>query len=223
MTVINNSLKPSVSSKTYYGTNLPIDGLGTNYSLGSTFVDTSSNTIYELAIQNSTYKWVKKVDYGIGIRTIHYDGGTFRNYIDEILTYVNSENGGTLLFIGFSLVQDVNGPLTILSTPAIAGQQSLVIERADTTFNLLPAENFTIVRPAGISRANELKLTTAEIGLVGGVATLTLSNAGGVLKANISGSGYVLTNDKIQHWISNDFSILDYPIDHLVIEYQISN
>ena len=161
---------------------------------------------------------------GIGISVSHYDDTTLSDHLDEILSYTNPSNGGTLLFIGFRLNTGVNGDRIKTSMSNNSGMS--VITESDV--NLISNETFITFRPTAVEPNNgvtqSVKFVSSDTGN-NGIINLVLDKSGDVLKAILSGSSSVAftSNREVNQYFFDNIDIINQPITHLVIEYQKSN
>ena len=160
-------------------------------------------------------------DGGIGIGVTHYDRDNLSKYLEEILGYTNPLNGGTLLFIGFKLTNDITNTRFKLVN-SLTGSVSVSQE----SVTLLSNETFVTFRPTAVEPDNgttkSVKFISSDTGNTG-VMNLVLDKTGGVFKAILSGSSSVVSGDTITQYFFNNVDIINEPITHLVIEYQKSN
>lgn len=187
-----------------------------DYNQKKTNNELDDSTIY------ATPDDTQATDVGIGIETYQYDNTTLAEHLDEILNFTNPLNGGTLLFIGFRLESDLQGTMTAILTDTSTGQ----LYRSDTQSTILPADNFTIFRPASIYPDNgttqQVKFNTTEVNTIG-FGNLSLGRAGGVQSAILSGLGYVIDSTTLGQYSCSGVSILNARLRHLTIECQKSN
>jgi len=163
----------------------------------------------------------QSIDKSIGIGVTHYDKDTLNEYLEEILSYTNPSNGGTLLFIGFKLTNDISGNRFKL-TNSLSGSLSASQENV----TLLSNETFITFRPTAVEPDNgttkSVKFISSDTGNTG-VMNLVLDKTGGVFKAILSGSSSTASGDTITQYFFDSIDIINEPITHLVIEYQESN
>lgn len=167
---------------------------------------------------------LKPAILGAGIKTLHYDDTSLNSHLDEILSYTNASNGGTLLFIGFKLAAQLTGD-------RIKAQNSnSFINITTESVPLLSDETFITFRPTAVEPDNgtvkSVKFISTDPGNVG-VINLVLDKSGGVYKAILSGMSSKIETDgftkTINQYFFDNIDIINQSITHLVIEYQTSN
>lgn len=171
---------------------------------------------------------LKPAILGAGIKTLQYDNTTLSDHLDEILSYTNVSNGGTLLFIGFKLAEQFNGNRIKISTSGTSVTNSPATLELNTP--LISNETFLTLRPVAVDPDNgtvkSVKFISADPAN-NGILTLLLDKSGNEYKAIISGYSTIMDGSTLNQYAfgdnGSDFNMINKTISHLVIEYQTSN
>ena len=153
------------------------------------------------------------------VKTVTYDNTTLADHIDEILGYVNTENGGNLINVNFKVASAVNGEMktvtNTLSTNALTNSTSTVaIINADEMISLTVGtirNGSTSGKKVTFTCANDTNIcsfTNVDINNINGTPTATISG-----QEIDFGTGTIITN------YFKGIDILNTTLEHLVINY----
>ena len=175
---------------------------------------------YQVKVTSGIKSWedITILEKG-NIKTVVYDNTTLADHINEILGYVNTENGGNLLNVNFKVASAVNGEMktvtNTLSTNTLTNSTSTVaIINAEEMITL----NVGTVRN-GSTSGKKVTFTCANDTNICSFANVDLSNINGIPTATISGqeidfgTGTIITN------YFKGIDILNTTLEHLVINY----
>lgn len=154
-----------------------------------------------------------------GIKTLTYDNTTLAEHIDEILSYVNNENGGNLLTINLKLSSAISGEMKSLITTLSTATTSY----STSTVNIVNADEmlYLIVGSIRKSTLGGYKITfqctndTESCSFT----NVDISNIGGTTSASISGHEFTFETDSIINNYFKDIDISTISLEHLVINY----
>lgn len=168
----------------------------------------------------TTYTWTELTTGNIGkIKTENYDNTTLAEHVDEILGYVNTENGGSLLNISFKLNSAIVGEMkTItynLSTNTITNNSSTVnIVNASEMINL----NVGTIRN-GTNGGKKVVFNCASDTNTFSTANITISNINDNDVATLSGQEFDYGTNAIMANYFKDINILNTSLEHLTINH----
>lgn len=215
----------SITSKqqTYFVTEKPTV-TGTPYAEHDLVV-VNNQTVYALEKVNDVLTWVKKYSVGDNgqIKTVIYDNTTLGDHIADILQYVNVENGGTLLSIGFK---------TGTASVAATATKTTITNGANPT---VATSSEAVLKPATF-----YSFRSADINKTGNVTMLTLNGPNGL--TGCSSTNIEITSDSSTETPTNTcvadgcgqsinadgaveiitfkgVNLLSIPLEHLVIDY----
>lgn len=185
----------------------------------------NNQTVYALEKVNDVLTWVKKYNVGDSgqIKTITYDNTTLGDHIADILQYVNVENGGTLLSIGFK---------TGTASVAATATKTTITNGANPT---VATSSEAVLKPATF-----YSFRSADINKTGNVTMLTLNGPNGL--TDCSSTNIEITSDSSTETPTNTcvangcgqsinadgaveiitfkgVNLLSIPLEHLVIDY----
>lgn len=205
-----------------------IPALGTFFGNGIGFKDdkvyyTTSSDLFNSDTLNPEYEVatvgsVKNIVKG-NVKTLTYDNTTLADHINEILGYINTENGGNLINVNFKVASAVNGEMksviNTLSTNTLTNSSSTVaIINADEMITL----NIGTIRN-GSTSGKKVTFTCANDTNICSFTNVDMSNINETATATISGqeidfgTGTIITN------YFKGIDILNTTLEHLVINY----
>lgn len=174
-----------------------------------------------LGVVNGAYDFVDNasgtVTQGL-VKTLTYDNTTLSEHITEIMSYANTENGGTLLNIGFKIGENaVVGDITNLEFSLESGAPST--PSTISSQPILGAGGFVYAIPQTIFDTNPKTLIFyCGSAFSQGTATLTLVDAT-TKEATLSGKVFVLDSTSIMEEYFQNINLLEVQLEHLVINY----
>ena len=197
--------------------------------VGQCYLDTTTQKYYIcVSATNNTYVWKEIASANISdssievVKKVMYDNTTLADHVEEILGYVNGENGGSLINLGFKV-----------GSTAITGTRKTVT--LDTTANTISTSSATetivgsghylnctfgglITGSTSGKRATFLCTNDME---TCSQANLDISNVNDETKVLLSGqeSGFLL--DNIVNIYFNQIDISAVQLEHLDITYHI--
>ena len=224
-------------SNFYVGSTIPISD--PIYNRNDLYLKTDSNTLYKFEENESQEegesenKWNIIADVGRGIRTLHYDNTTLNDHIQEILGYTNTENGGNLLYIGFKVASEVRGPqyqikTNITDNTITCEQLKIQSDSGELDPIIISATTFLECSPMIITDAEtpRVRFSTIANQVNNGYATLLIDGSSAdqyIAKLSGQESGFdISTNSLIQKYY-HDIDVLNINLEHLVIEYEVTN
>ena len=149
-------------------------------------------------VRNNKLVW-ENVSTG-QIKTVTYDNTTLGDHIADILQYINVENGGTLLSIGFK-----TGTASVLANAT----KATITNGANPT---VATSSEAVLKPATF-----YSFRSADINKTGNVTNLTLNGPNG-----LNGCGQNINSDGAVEIITfKGVNLLSIPLEHLVIDYFI--
>lgn len=197
------------------------------FPAGDTYIcsDTGTYTqghIYKIKVDGSTKSWediTAVPDIKGNVKTVTYDNTTLSEHINEILGYVNTENGGNLINVNFKVSSAVNGEMktvtNTLSTNTLTNSTSTVaIINAEEMITL----NVGTVRN-GSTSGKKVTFTCANDTNICSFTNVDLSNINGTPTATISGQEIDFGTDTIITNYFKGIDILNTTLEHLVINY----
>lgn len=154
------------------------------------------------------------------IETIQYDNTTLAEHIDEILSYVNNENGGTLINVG----------MKIGDTSIIGARTTVTLSTVDNTITNVKATGQQIVAkneflwltPAHLTMSDtgkKVNFTTVNDADNASMTNINISKVNNVKAATIQGQENSIETDKIIQIFFNNVDILNVNLEHLVINH----
>lgn len=146
-----------------------------------------------------------------------YDNTTLKAHIDEILTYVNSENGGTLVSVGFKV--GTTGASTTITNLHMSSDNTISIDTE--TDVILGAGSYYYAYPEQVvtSGANEGVFFTCRNGFTLGHGILYITDAG-TKEAKLTGESTVITSaTQITKMMFQDVDISEVNLEHLTINF----
>lgn len=145
------------------------------------------------------------------INTVIYDNATLKDHLDEIMSYTNTENGGTLLSIGFKVgtaevVANATKAVIANGVSPVVSTVSQIVLKAGTFYSFRSADietNKLILN--GLNGIEGCSSTNLEIT----VSTCSMNGCGS--KVNTDGT--------LETICFNGIDLLSIPLEHLVIYY----
>lgn len=197
--------------------------------VGQCYIDLTNQKYYICtSASDSTYTWKEIASANISesstevVKKVVYDNTTLADHIEEILGYVNGENGGSLINLGFKV-----------GSTAITGTRKTVT--LDTTTNTISSTSAT---ETIVGSGHYLNCTFG--GLIAGStsgkratflcandmencsqANLDISNVNGETKVLLSGQESGFLTDNIVNIYFNQIDISAVQLEHLDITYHI--
>lgn len=194
---------------------------------GDTYICSDNGTytqghIYSIKVNGSTKSWediTASTDIKGNVQTTTYDNTTLSDHIDEILGYVNTENGGNLINVNFKVSTAITGEMktvtNTLSTNTLTNSTGTVaIINADEMISLTVG---TIRN--GATSGKKVTFTCANDTNICSFTNVDMSNINETPTATISGqeidfgTGTIITN------YFKGIDILNIALEHLVINY----
>lgn len=151
------------------------------------------------------------------IASADYDNTTLKAHIDEILGYVNSENGGTLVSVGFKV--GATGASTTITNLHMSSDNTISIDTE--TDVILGAGSYYYAYPEQVvtSGANEGVFFTCRNGFTLGHGILYITDAG-TKEAKLTGESTVITSaTQITKMMFQDVDISGVNLEHLTINF----
>lgn len=151
------------------------------------------------------------------IASADYDNTTLKAHIDEILTYVNSENGGTLVSVGFKV--GATGASTTITNLHMSSDNTISIDTE--TDVILGAGSYYYAYPEQVvtSGANEGVFFTCRNGFTLGHGILYITDAG-TKEAKLTGESTVITSaTQITKMMFQDVDISEVNLEHLTLNF----
>lgn len=175
-------------------------------------------------VQDNKLTWANLPTSG-QIKTITYDNTTLGDHIADILQYINVENGGTLLSIGFKtgtasvLANATKATITNGANPTVATSSEAVLKPA-TFYSFRSADinktgnvtNLTLNGPNGLTGCSS---TNIEITSDSSTETPTNTCVADGCGQNVNADGAV------EIITFKGVNLLSIPLEHLVIDYFI--
>lgn len=211
----NKGIEQTVSftdtvTNTTYSTELNQYATGVKYSKS-----TDDSTMPE-----SDKEVARKGDLKGQIKTENYDNTTLADHITEILGYVNTENGGSLLGISLKI-----------GTTAISGEMKTVtntlstntLTNSSSTVNIVNAGEMLYLTVAGIRNGStsgkKVTFITSNDMNTCSFANIDLSNINGTNVATISGQEFDFGTGTILTNYFKGIDILNVQLEHLTINH----
>lgn len=151
------------------------------------------------------------------IASADYDNTTLKAHIDEILSYVNSENGGTLVSVGFKV--GTTGASTTITNLHMSSDNTISIDTE--TDVILGAGSYYYAYPEQVvtSGANEGVFFTCRNGFTLGHGILYITDAG-TKEAKLTGESTVITSaTQITKMMFQDVDISEVNLEHLTLNF----
>lgn len=151
------------------------------------------------------------------IASADYDNTTLKAHIEEILGYVNSENGGTLVSVGFKV--GTTGASTTITNLHMSSDNTISIDTE--THVILGAGTYYYAYPEQVvtSGVNEGVFFTCRNGFTLGHGILYITDAG-TKEAKLTGESTVITSaTQITKMMFQDVDISDVNLEHLTINF----
>lgn len=158
-------------------------------------------------------------DYLGSLKTVVYDNTTLADHIDEILGYVNTENGGNLISIKAKIGNTaITGSRKVVTTTTSSG--AISVESGEGT--IINAGEMIMLTPGAIRNGAKGKKATficANDTDNHSNTNVDISNLESTNKAVLSGIEFGYLNDNIVQIYYQNINILDAQLEHLVIDY----
>lgn len=151
------------------------------------------------------------------IESKDYDNTTLKAHIDEILGYVNSENGGTLVSIGFKV--GTEGASTAITNLHMSSDNTISIDTE--TDVILGAGSYYYAYPEQVvtSGVNEGVFFTCRNGFTLGRGILYITDAG-TKEAKLTGESTVITSaTQITKMMFQDVDVSEVALEHLTLNF----
>lgn len=151
------------------------------------------------------------------VGSVDYDNTTLKAHIDEILGYVNSENGGTLVSIGFKV--GTEGASTTITNLHMSSDNTISIDTE--TDVILGAGSYYYAYPEQVvtSGVNEGVFFTCRNGFTLGHGILYITDAG-TKEAKLTGESTVITSTtQITKMMFQDIDVSEVALEHLTLNF----
>lgn len=197
------------------------------FNAGDTFVCVDSGTYkqghaYKIAVNGDTKSWVDITPAGSmgSVQSMTYDNTSLEEHINEILGFVNTENGGNLVNICFKTSEAITGTM-LTSTQSLSTN---ALTNSSSTVSIVGAGELVCLT-LGTVRSGSTSGVKAIFNCANDTNTCSFAN---IMMTNISGtinaeiSGHEINVTSASGIINNYFqavSILSTPLEHLVINY----
>ena len=151
------------------------------------------------------------------IASADYDNTTLKAHIDEILSYVNSENGGTLVSVGFKV--GTTGASTTITNLHMSSDNTISIDTE--TDVILGAGSYYYAYPEQVvtSGANEGVFFTCRNGFTLGHGILYITDTG-TKEAKLTGESTIITSaTQITKMMFQDVDVSEINLEHLTLNF----
>lgn len=204
------------------------------YKSDVVYVDNTTRIFYKalnditestISPENDSTNWEEILEVPLAnsngqITSVVYDDTTLVDHITEILGHTNTENGGTLLKVGFKIGSAsvaANGTKTTISngTSPTVETSSVSVFGASRFYSFTASDimtengttTLTLAGPNGLSGASQ---SVIEITSTSDNATQTCS---------VSGSTTIVNGANIEITAFSGIDLLSIPLEHLIIDY----
>lgn len=201
------------------------------------YVDTAKSRIFYRAVNNiksstispnkDTTNWIEFLEVllpvptnmkGVEMTEI-YDNTTLEDHIDEILGYLNTENGGTLLSLNMKFSENVTGEMKTVTYNTSSNTNTY----STSTVSIINKEEMIYLFPGSIRKGstNGKKVTfiCANDTNVTSITNVDISNINGAKVATLSGQEFNFgTNSIITNYFQN-INILTSSLEHLIVRH----
>nr|DAE41322.1 MAG TPA: hypothetical protein [Caudoviricetes sp.] len=154
------------------------------------------------------------------IKTAVYDNTTLADHINEILGFVNTENGGNLISIKAKIGDTaITGSRKVVTTTTASG--TISVESGEGT--IINAGEMIMLTPGairnGANGGKKITFICANDMDNHSNTNVDISNLEGTNKAVLSGIEFGYLNDDIVQIYYQNINILNVQLEHLVIDY----
>lgn len=183
---------------------------------------TNKISVSELTTMKSDLSKIKDLE---GIAYVTYDNTTFSEHLDEILGYVNAENGGPLICLGFKTsTTNAVGDITEITTDTTTNTTTIdtlssQVVLGATTYHCAYPQQF-VSTTSDTQDTHKGVYFNCKNALINGSGTLFIDHRDDdTPTVTVSGNVDYVSGTNYVKQLFRDVSILDLPLEHLIITY----